>query len=72
MNALDLYYERTKEIDQLQRSIQNNVRDQLQHIHTLLELQDQCKRLATIIMKEGDRPLVETEIIALQPSNHGN
>jgi len=72
MNALELYYQKVNEIDQLQKGLQNNVRDQLQLCHNLLETQDHCKRLASIIMKEGDRPLLGTEIIALQPNNHGN
>lgn len=72
MHALQLYYQRCQEVDQLQKSIQNNVRDQLQFTHDLLEKQDHMKRLASIIMAEGDRPLLGTEIISLQPSNHGD
>lgn len=72
MHALQLYYQRCQEVDQLQKSIQNNVRDQLQFTHDLLEKQDHMKRLASIIMTEGDRPLLGTEIVSLQPSNHGH
>lgn len=72
MHALQLYYQRCQEVDQLQKSIQNNVRDQLQFTHDLLEKQDHMKRLASIIMTEGDRPLLGTEVISLQPSNHGD
>lgn len=72
MHAQQLYYQRCQEVDQLQKSIQHNVRDQLQFTHELLEKQDHMKRLAAIIMNEGDRPLLGTEILSLQPSNHGD
>lgn len=66
MKASELYNKTTAEVDQLQKALHNHVRDQLSLSQDLATHQDRMKRLADIIITEGDRELTGQEVIKLQ------
>lgn len=68
MKASELYNKTTTEVDQLQKALHNHVRDQLSLSQDLATHQDRMKRLADIIINEGDRELTGQEVIKLQLS----
>lgn len=62
MKVSELYNQSVVAVDQLQKALQNHVRDQLVLCQDLASHQDQMKRLAHIIITEGDRELQGNEV----------
>jgi hypothetical protein len=67
MKASEVYNIATQQVDQIQRALHNHVRDQLALSQDLATYQDQMKRLANIMMNEGDRELTGPEVFQLSP-----
>lgn len=68
MKLSDLYNDTQRQIDALQKQIHNHVSDQLSVSHQLLKQQDRSKRLALLIINEGDREINGQDVT--QFTNH--
>lgn len=63
MKASELYNQSVAQVDALQKSIHNHVRDQLGLCQDLQQHQDRMKRLQAIIQTDGDRELTGQEVV---------
>lgn len=64
MKASELYNQSVAQVDALQKSIHNHVRDQLGLCQDLQQHQDRMKRLQAIIQTDGDRELTGQEVVS--------